>query len=149
MTNTITPQITGADPQVPGWSADHERFTPDERDIALLTDRQAARLARPEMLEGDYVQFSDGQTRRVSYVNTFGEGSVQTSRGGSWHISSTGAGSFSGGLDNSVPYRSLTDTKQWRIASFWFFHHEHRTAFNAVHVKVYVRVWTCDLPAPA
>jgi hypothetical protein len=167
MNTTEVPRIVSADSEV--WrcwnfSGEHPVFTPDPKDIGLLNERQTKRLANPLPLEGDWVEFADGVTRRISYV-WFGDaqshppsGGVQTSdatsdrgrriNGGSWHLQSSGNGNFSGGLYGSVPVNTLTDTGETRPTRFWFFHRDHWTAHNAVHVDVNVRVWQCSEVAP-
>lgn len=147
------PYITGADSEVPGWNFGDRSvaavmeatFTPDAKDIDLLGERQARRLDYTVPMEGDYVEFSDGVTRRMSHVWPDG---VQTSDGGSWHISDSGYGSFSGGLYPSVHRASLTLTDELRHGAFWFFHHAWAKGHNAIHCQIAVRVWRCSLPAP-
>lgn len=146
-------KIIGADPNVPGWdygdrSVDAVRaavYTPDERDIDILQQRQNARLAIASPLEGDIIAFADGVTRRISSVT---HSHVQTSDGGSWHLSASGYGSFSGSLYSPVPVNTLTDTGDIEPARFWFFHHAFASAHNAVYVNVNVRVWQSTEPAP-
>ena len=128
--------IIGADPGV----------TIDDRDRQLADLRQKARKLLRKPLEGDWVDFADGVTRRISYVWSHG---VQTSDGGSWYVSTGGNGSFSGGLFRPVNPRSLTvKAKTFRPATFWFFHHDSASAHCAVHVELDVRVWECNVAAP-
>jgi hypothetical protein len=145
-TTTDVPRIVGADSEVSRcWSRDYRDFTPDPTDVELLAERQTKRLANPRALEGDWVEFDDFVTRRISHV---WPEHVQTSDGGSWHISRSGCGSFSGGLYPGVPQSSLTDTKTLRPARFWFFHRDMGRAHHGVYADVNVRVWRCSLPAP-
>lgn len=154
MNTTATPRIVGADPNVPGWdwgdrspdAVRHATYTPDDRDIADLAERQEARLNRREILVGDWVEFADGVTRRVSHV--WSDTGPQTSDGGSWYLNVVGNGDFSGGLFGTVPFDTLTDTGELRPARFWFFHHNWAQAHNAVHADVNVRVWRCTEAAP-
>jgi len=123
----------------------------DDRDQDLLDERISAREALGgEPLVGDYVDFSDGTTRRIS-ESWPGEDDVlrlQTSDGGRWHLNSSGHGSFSGALFPPVRGDFLTDSETRRPAEFWFFHHGHAEAHNSVTVTVDVRVWTASIPAP-
>ncbi|WP_396908699.1 hypothetical protein [Mycolicibacterium sp.] len=147
------PCITGADSNVPGWdwgdrsaaAVREATYTADERDLELLNERQARRRGIANPLEGDYIEFADGATRRARYVD---EDVVQTSAGGSWHLAVGGSGSFSGALYPSVPRDTLHDTKTTRPGPFWFFHHDWRRANNAVYALVNVRVWSCSESAP-
>lgn len=154
------PRIVSADSQVPGWNwgdrsvADVKaaKYTPTDRDIAIMNERQAARLAMPQGIPvvGDYVVFADDVTRRVSNVMLFNPkhgGGAQTSDGGSWHINGSGDSSFSGSLRPPVWCDTLTVTDELRPAQFWFFHHGHTKAHNAVYVNINVRVWHCNLDA--
>lgn len=111
----------------------------DARDAEILASRVAALDARdPAPRCGDYVVFSDGVTRRVSYVWPDG---VQTSAGGSWHLGN-GACSFSGSLYRSTPLDALQLTEEKRPGRVWFFHHDHWTAHNGVDAEVLFRVYT-------
>lgn len=123
----------------------------DDRDQDLLDQRIAARDARDaDPLVGDYIDFSDGTTRRIS-ESWPGEDDVlrlQTSADGSWYLANSGHGSFSGSLFPAIRADALDASPERRAASFWFFHHDHRQAHNGVDVTVNVRVWTAAVPAP-
>lgn len=126
------------------WSAGRD-IPLDDRDAAIL----AARVAAFDPVEGprvgDYVHFNDGVTRQISYV---WPDSVQTSDGGSFYLGK-GYMSFSGGLYTAVPTETLTLVEGvTREAGAWFFHHDHWTAHNDVHVRVPVRVWMSSAKAP-
>ncbi len=126
----------------------------DERDAEIRAQRLAAfdKLKGPRC--GDYIEFANGVTRRVSYLwrDITPEG-VQTSAGGSWYL---GTGwtedeayvTFSGSLYRSVPPESLTLTDEKRDGSVWFFHHNRSQAHNGVHTEIPFRVFRCSLPAP-
>jgi hypothetical protein len=84
-------------------------------------------------------------TRQIFYV---WPDSVQTSDGGSFYLGD-GYMSFSGSLYTSVPIETLTLIEGTRREAWaWFFHHDHRTAHNSVHVCVPVRVWMSSAKAP-
>jgi hypothetical protein len=116
----------------------------DDRDATILAKRVAAFDPTEGPREGDYVEFSDGVTRRISYV---WPSAVQTSDSGSFYLGN-GYMSFSGGLYSTVPTETLTLTDAVREAWAWFFHHDQREAHNSIHVRVPVRVWKSTAPAP-
>lgn len=126
----------------------------DERDQAIAYERWKG-LAMREALQadkgvptvGDWVEYPDGNPRRVSYVwdwNEPSEISVQTSDSGSWYLGGDGSVSFSGGLCQSVAIDTFTIRKGvCRRGKFWFFHHDHATAQNGVDLWLPVLVWDC------
>lgn len=123
----------------------------DERDAALVKEREALfnTLAGPRV--GDYVIFADGVTRRISHVWDWGnpdEVSVQTSGGGSWHLGETGHVSFSGSLHQGVKATTLTLTDEARAGLVWIFHHGYMQAHNAVDANIEFRVYRSTEKAP-
>jgi hypothetical protein len=121
----------------------------DDQDREIIAARMAALSERPGYRVGDYVEFADGVTRRISYVWDW-EGEppgVQTSDGGSWHLGN-GSVSFSGSLYVSVPGDSLTDTGSTRKGSVWIEHHGYLCAGSAVYSSEDFRVFRCPLDAP-
>lgn len=121
-------------------------FTFDERDQDIVNRAATAMKDIPGPRVGDWVDFADGEQRRISQV--WPEG-VQTSKGGSWHLGDKYGCSFSGSLYRSVPTTSLTLTDQVRYGSVWIFHHGLAGAGRGVHTRITFRVYRCDLPAPA
>jgi hypothetical protein len=117
----------------------------DARDAEILTARAAALDAVPGPRCGDYVVFSDGVTRRVSYLWPDG---VQTSAGGSWYLGN-GFCSFSGSLYRSTPLDLLTLTEEKRPGDVWFFHRDHWTAHNGVHTQILFRVYAAAVSSGA
>lgn len=123
----------------------------DERDAEIRATRLAAFEKIPGPRVGDFIEFADGVTRRISYMTW--EGGPQTSGGGSWYL---GEGwtkeeahvSFSGSLFRSVPPDTLTLTDELRDGLVWFFHHGFAQADNAVHTEIPFRVFRCSLSAP-
>lgn len=95
---------------------------------------------------GDYIDFADGVTRRVSHVWDWPAGgeTVQTSDGGSFYLGE-GYCSFSGGLHPGIPLTTLTKTETVRDGAVWFFHHDTHRAFNAVYTTIPCAVYACAL----
>ena len=121
----------------------------DERDEQQVADimRELDKIDRPRV--GDYVRFSCGTLRRISYHWTDGaawDGGYQTSDGGSWHLGRYGA-SFSGGLYPCVPADSLALTGETMAGSCWIFHHNTPRAHNGVDFEPDWRVYSCDRAA--
>lgn len=116
----------------------------DERDAEIRAARLAALNRHDGPRCGDYVEFADGVTRRISHVWPDG---VQTSHSGSWHLGAEGC-SFSGALYVSVPMTTLTRTAETRPGRVWFFHHGFMQAHNGVETDVPFRVYRCSVDAP-
>lgn len=123
----------------------HSRSVIDERDQEIFADRAAAWLddARPKC--GDWIDFADGVSRRISH--SWGEMGVQTSKGGSWYLGE-GYTSFSGSLYPTVPLETLARTTELRPGSCWIFHHNLSGAGRGVDGEIPFRVWTCSVDAP-
>jgi hypothetical protein len=121
----------------------------DERDAAILAERQAAFLSRSGVVgpqQGDVVEFRDGTRRRVAYA---WPESVQTGRLRASYYLGRGYMSHSGSCFRSVPRDAFAPTDRTSWESAWFFHHDHRSAHNGVDVLVDVPVWTCGADAPS
>jgi len=104
----------------------------------------------PDVRIGDYVDFADGVTRRVSHVfprEWGGDYGVQTSDGGSFYLDE-GFVSFSGSLYRPIPHRTLTQTEQQRPGRVWIFHHDWPERDNGVHDEIPFRVYACTEEAP-
>lgn len=126
----------------------------DQRDQAIIAGRIEALNRVDGPREGDWVDFADGTSRRVSHV--WGAewdseagclSGVQTSSGGSFYLG-YGRVSFSGSLYPLVPMGSLTLTGDTRPGDVWIFHHDHHTAHNGIDAEIGFRVYACDRPAP-
>jgi hypothetical protein len=116
----------------------------DDRDKTILAARVAAFDPTEGPRVGDYVEFIDDVTRRISYIWPHG---VQTSEGGSFYLGE-GYMDFSGSLHPTIPTETLTLIEGvTREAWAWFFHHDYWTAHNGVHVRVSVRVWMSSAKA--
>jgi hypothetical protein len=128
----------------------HSNPALDAIDIALIAERMDATDSQDGPLEGDYVVFADGVTRRISYHWTDGagwDGGCQTSDGGRFHLTSYGC-SFSGSLYPCVPTDSLTLTDEYRDGEAWIFHHNRPAGGNGVEFITEFRVYRCSKNAP-
>lgn len=117
----------------------------DDRDASIKDRIQAGidRLTGPRV--GDFIEFANGTIERVSHVwdgmaEYGGTDGVQTSAGGSWHVSESGA-SFSGGLNSIIAFTTLTDTGETRDGSGWFWHHGMSGANRGVPATFTFRVY--------
>jgi hypothetical protein len=119
-------------------------FTFDDRDAAIVAEREAELNKREGFRLGDWVRFADDRLRRISHIWPDG---VQTSDGGSYYLGN-GYVSMSGSLYRTVPNESLTLTDETRPGWVWIFHHDMHVAHNGVDVQIPFRVYTCNLPAP-
>lgn len=122
----------------------------DTRDIEIFTQREAEYKKAPGPRVGHFVRFADGVERRISHVWSDEKDqpiSIQTSADGSFYLG-TGYMSFSGSLYVGVPAATLRKTEGTKFGRAWFFHHDFRTADNAVHVDVECPIWDCSEPAP-
>jgi hypothetical protein len=128
-----------------------ERSELDDRDRTILSDRATRFWAQHTgPMVGDYVDFADGVSRRISHVWDFGDADrIQTSDGGSWYLTSIGTCDFSGGLLPAIPAATFTLTGEAREGAVWFFHHNYRTAHNGLETTmpfaVYRCAWTSDM----
>ena len=123
----------------------------DVIDLAILNRRIGAYTVSAGPTEGDFVDFADGVTRRISFITPLDWlpecDSVQTSKGGSFYLGN-GYASFSGSLCPGVKRGTLTDKGEWRNGACWFFHHDHHRAHNGVEVSAPFRVYRCSESAP-
>lgn len=130
--------------------------TLDERDQAILNERQNALNQRTEIKSGDFVRFADGTLRQVSHVwkdeNEQPEG-IQTStshgKGDSSFYLGKGYMSFSGGLFTSVPASTFTRSNETLTSGAWFFHHDYACAGGGIQVEVSLPLWLCSEIAPS
>lgn len=111
---------------------------PDDDDIEIAGWRSAARDRRDGPRVGDFIDLADGRTLRFSHVWDNG---LQVSKGGSFYLSPEGLVSFSGGLEPPVLREDIIPVCEMRPGHFWFFHHDHHRAYNAVGVRLACRVY--------
>lgn len=127
----------------------------DAKDWTIVANREGALDETDEPRIGDYIEFADGITRRVSHVYSEAEwqhdAGVQTTDGGSFYLGD-GYVSYSGSLYPAVRMTTLTrDFSRGRLGSVWIFHHDHHTAHNGVDTEIKFRVYRCSesaRPAP-
>ena len=123
------------------------KYEYDARDEVIRQKREALFLGLRGPSVGDYVDFADGVTRRISYVWNLGDRvECQTSEGGSYYLGE-GYASFSGGLLPSVDAATFTLSDEKRGGQFWFFHHGFTEAHAGMDCNIKCRVWKCSLPA--
>ena len=122
----------------------HPKF--DEKDAEILKIRQALFEAHNTPQVGDFVDFADGKTHRISYIWD-NDGLAQTSDescGMSFYLDH-GYATYSGGLFRGVSVYDLELSKEKRNGRFWFFHHDWAEAHNGVDCQIPCRVWKCEL----
>lgn len=118
----------------------------DERDQATRDARLASLDAVDAPRCGDFVDFTDGTLRRISYI--WPEGCQTTDASSGHYYLGDGYVSMSGGLCPCVPTRSLEHTDETRDGAVWFFHHDWWTAGGGVDFVVPFRVYRCALEPP-
>lgn len=112
----------------------------DERDAALLAERQAEWDKRTGPRVGDFVRMLDGTLRRFAY--DWGVSLQTTCKGYDASFYFFGSGmSFSGSLAPSIPRASIEDTGETMEGAAWFFHHNQPGAGRGVRFLVKCRVW--------
>jgi len=116
----------------------HCNTEPDERDHQNAKERFALWDNDPAPRVGDYVITPGGSYDRIAYI---WPGSLQTSNGGSFHISKDGHVSMSGGLDPGFPREQFHLTDEKKPGYFWFFHHDDACANGGVGVEAFCRVY--------
>jgi hypothetical protein len=116
--------------------------TLDERDSAILAERQAELDTKTYPKVGDWVRFNNGEHRRITYVWSHGyQLNTQSKYGGRFYLGETGYCDYSGGLTPAIPTDTLTATGERKPAPVWFFHHNRRVAHNGIDVTAEFPVW--------
>ena len=125
-------------------------FTMDEKNINLVRSYAVERdkIDGPRM--GDFVVFQDEEGQIVERISCLFDSSVhqfaQTSPWGSFYLGKSGAVSFSGGLNPSIPLESLTQTEETMEGAFWIFHHGEVGAHRGVGCTAPCRVFRTSAP---
>lgn len=110
---------------------------PDDIDLKLAQSAYKCYRANSSPQVGDYV-IIDGNYYRFSYD---WHTAIQYSTGGSWHLSTKGFASFSGGLESPISKSRIKRTIETKNAIFWMWHHNHSGARQSVYVIMPVRVF--------
>jgi len=119
----------------------------NERDTAILAERQAQFLARKAPKAGDVIRFNDGKTARMAHVWADSIQPTISIRSGCFYLGGSYM-EYSGGLESGIPMDKFTRTEETTEAPAWFFRNDHATAHNGIDVLVQCPVWECDAPAP-
>lgn len=119
----------------------------DETDQAILSTRQAKYNTEHDVQVGEFIRFSDGTIRRISYIWPDGVQSTDNRFGPMSFYLGDGYVSYSGSLYRCVPRDSLKLTNEKESGGFWFFHHDFPTAHNGVDFMIPCRIWeSSELP---
>jgi hypothetical protein len=114
----------------------------DEKNAQIAADileAWEARTGHPRV--GDFVIMPDGAKRRCSHAWDDG---MQTSDGGSYHISKNGRASMSGSLHGSRLWEYFKDTGETEPGRFWFFSHGISGAGRGVDFFLPCRVYRLE-----
>ena len=109
-----------------------------QKDIELATKRINLKLLMNTLSNGDFVLL-DGEYHRI---NKFGD-RYQCTENGSFHIGSSGYGSYSGGFKwiAPQPIETLELTEERRMDHFWIFSDNDAKGHNSVHFEGLFKVW--------
>lgn len=111
--------------------------------IELANKRVSILLEKPAPSCGDFVKIGDKYLRLAI---PFGEGVFQYTEAGSFHVSSRGTVSYSGGFcfdyGDTITADSLIATTKLRPGSFWFFSNNDVKGGNGVYFTGNFKVWT-------
>ena len=118
----------------------------DELDTEILIKRAIAFMAHDKPRVGDFVDFSNGVTRRICLFHETEELQTADIDAGSFFLYE-GSASFSGTLCGCIPIAELIRTEEVRMGKFWFFHHGEVKAYNGVRFVSPCRVWKTALEA--
>lgn len=126
------------------------KTTLDEKDTAILAERQAAILAESRIKQGDFIRFNDGVVMVVAHVwrdKNDNPKSIQPARGGSLYLGN-GYMEFSGSPESGIDYSHFRATDETISGECWFFHHNYATAGGGIEVTASRHVWECDTESP-
>ncbi len=116
-----------------------------ERDREIVRCRMVANHAHQGPQTGDFVRFSDGVLRRISYV---WPQHFQTSTDGFYHLLDSGGVSMGGSHYLEVSLSTLSPTDELLEGKAWIARDESRDTNSSVTFKAPFRVYRCSEPAP-
>jgi hypothetical protein len=126
------------------YAIDYEKvkeyhLTEAKRNIELIKQRIENRKQFTNILVGDYIHYLDGRIERTTYI---WEDSAQAGGGsGSYYMSKSGYGSYSGGLNSGLPLNKLKATNDFKPALFWLFSEDWSGGSRGVYFYCPVRIW--------
>jgi hypothetical protein len=116
----------------------------DEIDAAILERRSLAYNAISGPRVGDFLETTEGLLRFTHDWDDAIQTTVRPSHpchGDMSFYLGDGYVEFSGSLDPAIDKTKLRDTGEQREGTFWFFHHDYKTAHNGVPCKMQCRVY--------
>lgn len=87
---------------------------------------------------GDFLRLPDGQHVIFCHIH---EDSIQTTAGGSLHLSEGGYISFSGGLDSGLKITDIAETSEVKPGLVWFWHEGYSGGDRGVYGSIPFRVY--------
>jgi hypothetical protein len=123
------------------WAATNWPNQFDDRDAAIVAERQHRRDMRPGPRVGDFIRMPDGTLRRFTYAYQDRIQTTDPKSRGSFYLCRTGGMTYSGSLDPSILLTKIVDTGKTRPGSCWIFHHDHPGAGRGVETTVNCRVF--------
>jgi len=112
----------------------------DDKDKAILAERQIGLDTKTYPKQGDWVKLPDGTYSRITHVfPTVVQ--LDTGRSGRFYLGETGYCSYSGGLSSGVHAESLVRSDERKIGKVWFFHHNRSVAHNGLDAYAEFPVW--------
>ena len=110
-----------------------------ELNLELIKNRCEEREKLTTIQCGDYIEYKDGRTERVTHV---WEHDVQAGGGSSsFYMAKNGHASYSGSLNSGLKKSQLQDSGQKSFARFWFFSEDWSGANRAISFYCMVRIW--------
>ena len=120
----------------------------DEKDQEILAVRAADLAALTITTPGDWIDFADGESRRIGYIHRDQNEHIQPAKAGSFYLGFKGWVDVSGHFRSIIEAKTLTLTDEKREGAFWFFHHGEVKAGGRVDCTALCRVWKCSDNVP-
>lgn len=113
------------------------------KNVALINERIKTRANRKEILNGDIIRFADGREERVTHIwGTDNDSMIQAGGGsGSYYMSNTGSGSYSGSLNEGTKYGKLQLSDETKPCMFWMFSKDWAGGGRGIYFYCPVKVW--------